>query len=156
MHLLRWAAVVALVIGVGALVLDDVRVARGEGEMRALRDAVGAKGGGVIFVRNAEDCGATAGPVDHMAASLARSGLAVRGVVLRRGPVEGAVERASRSFPHMAVSPWATTPLVVLGYDRTPFALAVDRGGRIVSVEDLAGRSVTRVVESLKASLAGR
>ncbi len=108
----------------------------------------------MVFVRNAEDCAVTAGPVEFVAARLMAKGVAVQGVVLRRGPVDAAVEIASRSFPHEPISPHATTPLVVLGHTRTPLALVVDPNGKVVKVIAVDGQPVTHVVKSLELSLA--
>lgn len=112
-----------------------------------------ASGGGVVFVRNAADCGALAGPVEFMAAHFLAKGVEVRGVVLRRGPVKAAVEVANRSFPNEAISAYATTPLVGLGHTQTPVALVVDAHGKVVKVETVHGRPIARVVKSLEESL---
>lgn len=98
MRLLRWGAIGTLVVGGGLLAVANVLATIGAGELQALREELASSGGGVVFVRNAEDCVATAGPVEFVAGRLMAGGFAVRGVVLRRGPVDSAVEIESRSF----------------------------------------------------------
>ena len=147
-------------VGMGVLVFGAVvmswavlRAEHGTAEFVALRESVALAGGGVVFVRNAEDCSATAGPVEYVAARLDSLGVDVRGVVLRRGPVDIAVQVASRAFPHEPLSPLATMPLVHLGYLQTPLAMVVDAAGVVVRVEPVATRSPAAVARSLASHL---
>lgn len=104
---------------------------------------------GVIFVRNPEDCAATAGPVEFAAAALQEQGVVVQGVILKRGPVDVAVRMASKAFPHRSLSPWATSALVALGHDKTPLAMVVDPSGAVVKVEAFNGRPLGAMLKAL-------
>lgn len=139
------------VLGCGLLLVADARESAGLAELAELRASM-VGGGGVVFVRNAEDCGATAGPVEVAAAALLERGVVVQGVILKRGPVEAAVQRASAAFPHRTLSIEATTALTALGHVHTPLAMVVDPSGTIVKVEALAGRSASAILESLAAT----
>lgn len=143
---LRLLAVGTLVVGSGLLLAAEVREAAGLAE---LRESMADRGGGVLFIRNAEDCSATAGPVELAAAALEGQGVVVQGVVLKRGPVDAAVQLASEAFPHSTLSLGATLPLAALGHVRTPLAVVVDASGAVVKVEALAGRAVEAIIKSL-------
>ena len=149
----RTLAVGTIVVGGLLLSVAHVRAVAGTAEFSALRAAMASGGGGVVFVRNPEDCSATVGPVEFVAARLDSLGVEVRGVVLRRGRVREAVRLAGRAFPHGPISPLATTPLFRLGYRRTPLAMVVDAAGTVVKVEAFDGRPAAVILKSLTAQL---
>lgn len=107
------------------------------------------RGGGVVFVRNAEDCSATAGAVELAAAALQEQGMVVQGVILRRGPVDVAVQLAGEAFPHMTLSPGATAAMSALGHVQTPLALVINASGAVVKMEPTTGRGWEAIVRSL-------
>ena len=120
----------------GATVLDLRAVA----DLAALRHGLASEGGGVLIVRNAEDCLATTGVVESLAAELDARGIAVRGAILKRGGeiARRALSVASQAFPHGLVSPRATIPLREMGYAHTPIALFVDGEGVAVATVPVA------------------
>lgn len=145
---MRLLAVGLWVIGGSLLLAAEVREARGLAELRELRASMAGRGG-VVFVRNAEDCAATAGPVELAAAALQERGVAVQGVILKRGPVDVAVQLASEAFPHRTLSLEAGSAMAALGLGQTPLAIVVGPSGAVVKVETLAGRSSSAILESL-------
>lgn len=147
---LRLLATGTLVLGGGLLLVAQVREAAGRAELAELRMSMAASGGGVVFVRNAEDCAEAAGPVEFAAAALQEQGIVVQGVVLERGPVDVAVRLASESFPYGTLSPRATLSLAVLGHAQTPLALVVDPSGAVVKVEAFGGHPLAEILESLE------
>lgn len=135
-------------LGSSLLLVSEIRWRAGLVEFAELRASM-AGSGGVIFVRNPEDCAATAGPVEFTAAALQARGVVVQGVILERGPVDVAVQLASEAFPHTTLSLRAASTLAALGHSRTPLAVIVDSSGAVVKVEALAGRSWQAVLGSL-------
>lgn len=148
---LRLLAAGAWILGGGLLLVAEIREAAGLAEFAELRASMAGRGG-VVFVRNAEDCAATAGPVEFVAAALQERGVVVQGVILKRGPVDVAVRLASEAFPHRTLSLAATSALAALGFGQTPLAIVVGPSGAVLKVEALADRPWEAVLESLGTS----
>lgn len=145
---MRLLAAGSWILGGGLLLVAEVREARGLAELQELRASMAGRGG-VVFVRNAEDCAATAGPVELAATALQERGVVVQGVILKRGPVDVAVRLASEAFPHRTLSMEAASAMAALGLGPTPLAMVVGPSGAVVKVEALAGRSSSAILESL-------
>lgn len=138
-----------MVLGGGLLLAAEVREAASLVELAELRGSMAGRGGGVVFVRNAEDCSATAGAVELAAAALQKQGMVVQGVILRRGPVDVAVQLAGEAFPHRTLSPGATAAMSALGHVQTPLALVINASGAVVKMEPTTGREWEAIVRSL-------
>lgn len=145
---LRLLAVSTLVLGGILLVGREIRERSGLAEFAELRGSLAGRGG-VVFVRYAEDCAATAGAVEYAAAALQEQGVVVQGVILERGPVEVAVRIASEAFPHRSMSLRAAAALGALGSFQTPFAMVIDTSGTIVRLEEFDHRPLGAILRSL-------
>ena len=148
-RLLRPLALAVLALGSVLLAAGHILNERGARELAELRARLASSGGGVVLVRNAHDCSATAGPVEHLAKSLREKGSSVHGLVIRGTGIREALEVANRSFPHDAISPRATTALYQLGHISTPMALVMDRFGRVMTIEPVDGRPVAAIAKAL-------
>lgn len=143
------------VLALSSLTLSGARVKAEHGarDLAEARMRVAAEGGGVLFVRHPEDCSATDPSVVAVAGQLEARGITVRGVIIRRGPVQTAMEVARRRFPHALISPYATTSLIQLGHTRTPLALAINEAASVTAIEPVDRRPAQVIAAAL---LAGR
>lgn len=146
---IRTLALVLLALGSSLLTTAHVLGKKGVREIGELRETVARSGGGVVFIRNPEDCSALAGPVEQLALRLRDAGTSVYGRVIRGTGIRDALEIANRAFPHEAISPRATGALHQMGHVSTPMALVIDRFGKVTTIKTVDGRSVASMARAL-------